>query len=871
VFHRLRSAVAALLSRETIESELDEELRDHIERDTAHRIAHGADPVHARREALARFGAVEATKDEIRDEHGITALDDIARDVRHAIRRAVRSPQYTLLVTLTIGLGIGAATAVFSAVDGVLLKPLPYAEPDELVTLWQTRPAEGIERDDFAPGTFLEIQGRARTLRQVAAANPWGVSLATPGRTEHIEAWQVTRDFLPMLGVNSHLGRSLEPADFTTGAAPVVLLDYGYWQQRLGGDPAVLGQTLSLDGIPATVVGVLPRGFDLPEPAGLWMPWVLGEEHASDRFSTYIKVYGRLADGATPSAAQAELNGIAGALGREHPRSNAGVGFALVPLREHLVGVNRTLLYTLLGAAAILLVVSLTNVAALHLTRLARGRRESAVRTALGATKGQLLRPLVAEALVLGSLGGLVGVGLAWAGVRTLHALGPEDLRRLGTIAVDWRAILAAGALALLTAVTLAVLPAHRLTSGQWGGRTVAGSRLSTRGRRAIVGAQMALGLVLLIGTTLLARSFYLVLTAERGYQSENVLSFSVWVYDEYPDPAGRYAFVQQVVERLGALPGVEMASMGSALPLAEDITGTQADVIPAGTAVIPGEERTSRATVVWPSYFETLGIPLRAGRVFTEGDDGGGERVIVVNESFARRFLPGKDPVGEMVQVGLMGRAVERRIIGVVADTRDVQLDALPGPSVFIPWAQQPIASLTFVMRSSIDPATLVAPVTRALYEIDPQLGIARISTLDALIDLRMSQRRFLMVLVAAFALAAVAIATVGVFGVMSQAVSERGREIAVRMALGAGPGTIVKEFLAEAGVMTAVALGAGLGIALLATRAIAGFLYGIAPLDGVSLIAAAGLVVLLALIAAALPSWRAARTNPARVLQEG
>jgi putative ABC transport system permease protein len=871
VFHRLRSAVAALWSRRTIENELDEELRDHIERDTAHRMARGADPAAARREALARFGAVEATKDEVRDEHGITALDDIARDVRHAVRRAVRAPQYTLLVTLTIGLGIGAATAVFSAVDGVLLKPLPYEDPDALVTLWQTRPAEGVERDDFAPGTFLEIRERARTLSAVAAANPWGVSLATPGRTEHIEAWMVSSDFLPMLGVRAHLGRSLEPRDFTTGATPVVLLDHGFWQQRFGADPAVLGQTLSLDGRSATVVGVLPRGFDLPEPAGLWMPWVLDEDQTADRFSTYIKVYARLAPGATPEAARAELNGIAGMLEREHPRSNAGVGFSLVPLHEYLVGINRPLLYTLMGAAAILLVVSLVNVAALHLTRIARGKRESAVRTALGATKGQLLRPLVAEALVLGVVGGVVGLTLAWGGVRLLYALGPEDLRRLGTIAVDWRAGLAAGTLALVIGVTLALLPAYRLTSGQWGGRTVAGSRLSTRGRRAVVGAQMALGLVLLIGTTLLARSFYLVLTAERGYESANVLSFSVWVYDEYPDPRERYAFVRQTIERLGALPGVEMASMGSALPLADDITGTQADVIPAGVAAVPGEERTARATVIWPSYFETLGIPLRAGRAFAEHDDGGGERVVVVNESFARRFLPGKDPVGAMVQVGLMGRATERRVIGVVADTRDVQLDAPPGPAVFIPWTQQPIGALTFVMRSSVDPATLVPAVTRTLYEIDPQLGIARIATLDALVDRKVSQRRFLMVLVAAFALAAVAIATVGVFGVMSQAVAERGREIAVRMALGAGPRTILSEFLAEAGWMTVVALGVGLGIALLATRAIAGFLYGIAPLDVVSVASAAGLVVVLALFAAALPSWRAARTNPARVLQEG
>jgi putative ABC transport system permease protein len=871
VFHRIRSTVKALWSRGSIEGELDEELRDHIERDTAHRVSLGAEPAEARRAALAKFGAIEATKDEVRDEHGITMLDDVARDVRHSIRRAVRNPQYTALVTLTMALGIGAATAVFSAVDGVLLKPLPYNDPDALVTMWQTRPAEGVERDDFAPATFLEVRERARTFSDVAAANPYGVTLSTPGRSEFVEAWQVSEGFLSMLGVTPHLGRNLETQDFTTGSAPVILLDYGFWQRRYGGDPAIVGQALSIDGSSSTVIGVMPRGFDLPEPADIWMPWVMRDDERAERFATYIRVYGRLAPGTTPDVAQAELEGIATTLQQEYPRSNTGIGFALVPLHEYLVGSTRPLLYTLVGAAAILLVVSLVNVAALHLTRLARGRRESAVRTALGATRRQLLRPLVAEAVVLAIIGGLVGLGLAWGGVRVLHALGPEDLRRLRDVAVDWRAVLAATTLALMTAVTLAVLPLRRLAGGHWGGRTVAGSRLSTRGRRAVVGAQLALGLVLLIGTTLLARSFLLVLAAERGYRSDHVLSFSTWVYDEYPDLSKRYEFVREVIVRLGALPGVQVASMGSALPLADDITGVQADVIPAGVAAGPGEERMARGTVVWPSYFEALGIALRRGRTFTEADDGRGEKVIVVNESFARRFFPGQEAVGALVQVGLMGRAIERRVVGVVADTRDVRLDAAPEPAAFIPWTQQPVASLTFVMRTTVDPATLAPAVTRVLYEIDPQLGIARISTLDALVEMRLGERRFLMVLIAAFALAAVAIATVGVFGVMSQAVTERGREIAVRMALGAAPRRIVSEFLAEAGWMTAVGLGVGLGIAMFATRAIARFLYGVAPVDGISVVLAMTFVVMLALVAAGLPSWRAARTNPARVLQEG
>lgn len=870
MLNRLRNLARSLFTRSDVERDLDDEIRDHLDRDIAERVRHGIPPREARRQALADFGGVDQVRERLRDEHGISLAEDLARDARFAGRRLGRNPRYAALVILTLGLGIGAGTSVFSAVDGVLFKPLALDRPDELMTVWQTRPAEGLDRDDFAPGVWLDVRERSRALTSIAAANPFGVNLSTEGSTERMEAWLISEDFLPLLGVKPLLGRNLEPRDFVAGAAPVVVLDHGWWQRRFAGDRAIVGTTLRLDQQSVTVVGIMPRGFELPSKTDIWLPWIVSDDQRQDRFSSYIRVFGRLAPGATIAQARSELDGIAGTLAREYPRSNTGVGLSVVSLEDHIVGSRRPLLFTLLAAAAMLVVVALVNVAALHLTRLDRQRRETAVRAMLGASTAQLARPLVVEAALLAGLGGLIGVVVGWAGLQALHALGPADLPRLADIRFDWRAAGAAALLSAVGAAMLALFPLLRLTSSGGGGRTVAGHRFATRGRRAVVGAQIAIGLVLLVGTSLLARSFMLVLSADRGYRTDNILSFTTWVYDEYPDGAKRLEFVRSVMERLAALPGVQAVAMGSALPMADDITGERADVIPIGTAGLPGEERTARGTVVWPTYFTTLGIPLRSGRYLELNDDGRAAPVVVVNESFVRRYFAGEDPVGRTVRLGLMGRPVERLVVGVVADTRHVRLDAPPEPGVFIPWAQQPLASLTFIVRTGTEPGTLAPAVTKLMYDLDPRVGIARIATLDGLVDQRLRERRFLLVLLAAFALAAVLVAAVGVFGVMSQAAVERRREIAVRMALGAAPRTILREFVAEAGWMTMTGVVAGLATAVVATRAITRFLYQVAPFDMASVAVAVAIVLVLALVAAVLPGWRAAKTNPAGVLQE-
>src|SRR5688572_3480347 len=862
--------IRSLFIRSAVEREFDDEIRDHLDRDIADRMKRGISAREARRQAIADLGGVDNVREQLRDEHGISVLEDLARDTRFAARRLARNPRYAVLIVLTIGLGIGAATAVFSAVDGVLFKPLAFREPDGIVTIWQTKVAEGIERDDFPPGTWVDLRERLNAFSHVAAANPYGVSFTDGATTEHAEAWLLSEDYLPMLGVKPYLGRLLEARDFAPGAAPVTLLDYGYWQRRFGGDPSLIGKTLRMDGNAVQVIGIMPRGFELPQATAMWRPWILDDSQRQDRFSTYIRVIGRLAPDATLAQAQSELNGAAAVMEREFPRSNTGVGFAAVTLEDYLVGSRRPLLFTLLGAAGVLLLVALANVAALHLTRLTRQRRETALRAMLGARGAQLARPLVVEAALLALFGGIAGLALGWAGVRVLHALGPADLPRLADIQLDWRAMVLAALLAFVAATVLAMLPLWRMAREGGSTRTVAGHRQATRGRRAVVGAQIALGLVLLIGTSLLARSFLLVLSADRGYRTDHVLSFSIWVYDEYPDGPKRMQFVQRVIDRLSAIPGVESAAMGSALPMAEEITGETADVTPVGSTGLPGEERSARGIVVWPTYFATLGMSIKRGRAFDMTDAGRAPPSAIVNETFVKRYFNGEDPIGRTIKVGLMGRPVDRLVVGVTGDTRHARLDAEPDPGVFIPWTQLPLASLTFIMKTSVEPGTLIPTVKRSLFEIDSRVGIARLATLESLLDQRLRERRFLLVLLAAFSISAVLIGAVGVFGVMSQAAAERGREIAVRMALGAAPRTILGEFFAEAGWMTATGLVAGLAVALVATRALTRFLYEVAPFDPVSIAAAIGIVVALALIATFLPGWRAAKTNPARVLQD-
>lgn len=871
MFHWLTS----LFARRRLEREFRDEIADHLARDISWRQRQGATLDAATRAAHADLGRFVAATEGMRDAHGLTTIDDIRRDARQALRRLRRTPGFSGFVTFTLALGIGAATSVFSAVDGVLLKPLPFRDPGALVTLWQTKPSSGLDRDDVAPRTFLDWAEQTRSYSTIAAGNPYSVNYRTRERNETVEAWQVTGGFFRLLDAKPHLGRTLRPDDFSPGSAPVVVLDHDFWVARLGGDPSVLGSSLTFEDRPHVIVGVMPPGLELPERTAVWLPWVPDSAQAADRFGTYARVFGRLAPGTSVEAAQAELVAIAARLAVEYPRSNTGVGARVIPLRDIMVRGRASLLWTLLGASTMLLLLTVTNVAALQMTRLAHQRQETAVRAALGARGARLVRPQVVEALLLALAGGAAGLGAAWVGIRLIHRYGPADLPRINAIALDARAAVMVLALALGAGVLLAALSTRSLGKTSLatflGTRGAANQRGAVRGRRLAVGVQLAIAFALLAGSSLLVRSFRAVLASDRGYDTTSALSFTTWVYSEHPTPADRQRFAETVIERLHALPGVRRATMGSSLPLADAITGELADVVMDGAAVAEGEEPQARGSVVWPNYFETLGIGLRRGRAFTPLDDASSELVVVVNEAFARRFSPEREVVDRMVRVGLMGRSRPRRVIGVVADTRHARLDAPAEPAIFIPWQQQPLAALTFVARANVDAASLMPAVQRLLFEIDPRVGVARLATMEQLVDASVRDRRFLLLLLGLFASVAIALACVGVAAVTSQVVAERTREIGVRLALGATASRIRRELLVEALGMGVVGLSAGLALALGSGPVIKAFLYGISSWDLPGLATAGAVLLLATLVAAYVPSWRATRVDPAAILKDG
>jgi putative ABC transport system permease protein len=882
MWQRIWSIARSVTGRSRMEQDLAAELHDHLEREQALLRARGLSAAEARRVALSSFGGVERVREEVRDVRGVTGIADILRDVRFAARRIRRSGRYAVLVVLTIGLGMGAAAVMFSAVDGVLLKPLPYASPEGLVTVWQTKASAGVQQEDPAVANFLDWQQQSRSFSHLVAANPWSVNYRGDEVTEVLEAWTVTEGFFELAGTPPLLGRWFRQEDFDAlraqagrqgSARPstVVILDHGLWQRKFGGDPGIVGRSVVLDDVPQTVVGVMPRGFRLPEPTEVWMPNAFSEAQRADRFATYIRVIGRLKPGVTTDAARSDMDALAARLATAWPRSNTGVGVSIVPLEDFLLGAHRKLLYVLLGAVAILVLVTIVNVAALHTTRIARQRKEVAVRTALGARRRDVVRPVVVESILLVLSGGIVGILLAVAGTRALRAVGPSQLPRLDEIAVDARAVLAVLAVVIVSSIVMSVAGIRRgLEREHTGSRTVIGSPSTLRLRRAAVGVQLALGLVLLIGTSLLVRSFQIILAQDKGYTTTNVLSFTTWVYDEYPTRDALFAFVDRARERLGAIAGVRSVAIGSSLPLTDEITGEAADIIVEGAAVAEGQEPQSRATVVSPEYFSTLGIRLVSGRYIDATDGPAGRPVVVVNQAFVRRFFEGRDPIGRTVSVGLMGRAMPREIVGVVGDTRHTRLDGAAEPGAFLPFAQRPLAALTFVLATTVDPSSLVRTVGSAMGELDPRVGMARIATMDALVGAHLRTRQFLLLLLGAFAGLAVTVAAIGVYGVMSQSVAEREREIGVRMALGATARGLVTHFAREAAVMTGVGLVAGLLLAATATRILGGFLYGVAPLDPRSIIEATVLVVLLSLGAALIPTWRATRVEPTRALQD-
>jgi putative ABC transport system permease protein len=775
-------------------------------------------------------------------------------DLRHALRQLRRAPGFTAVAVLTLGLGIGACTAIFTVVDRVLLRPPPVLAPEQVVTVREVLPGSGEHFVSF--GAYHDWRREASAFEGLAALMRTTYNLTGAGAPLHPRAARISASLLQTLGVRPLLGRGFR-ADEELGAdrESVALVSHGFWRRALGGRPEVLGQTIRLNGRPFTVVGVLPLQSPLAADLEIFTPLGFWRGDERNYQAHWLEVFGRLRPGVTAGQARADL----AAVGARAARPQPGWAVLVVPLVEASVRDVRSVLLSLMGAVAFLLLIACASVANLLLARATARARELAVRAALGASRPRMIRQLVTESLLLSLLAAALGIAVARIGVDLLLALAPETLPRAADIAVDGRALAFALGLAVLTGLTFGLLPAFQVTGlplaeGLRRGRLEAGSR--QRLRRFLVAVQMAVALVLLAGAGLLMRSFLGLQSSDPGFQPRGALIADVFLpRNLYPDRAQHRAFAEQVVDRLAAHSGVDAAAVATNIPFAD----------PSPHAFrVAGEPEGAVAhhSLVSPHYFRAMGIPLVRGRVFAPSDGEGAAPVAIINQALARRFFPGQDPIGRRIDLA----SGQHEIVGVVGDVKLGPLEA-PGPETYEPFAQRPSWNFTVVVRGA--GAGLSPAIAAAIAGLDPEQPTQDIRPLATLVAGSLARQRFALVLFAVFSGMALLLAAVGLYGVVSYLVARRTAELGVRLALGARTADVVGLVLAQGGRMVALGLLAGLAGALLLTRLLRGLLVGISPHDPLAYLAAAGALVLAAALACLLPAHRAARIEPMAALR--
>ena len=798
----------------------------------------------------------------------------LVRDVRLAARRLAAAPGFTAVALLTLALGIGANTAIASAVHGVLLRPLPLPASDRLVSLHHVW--EGA-RTTLSPPNFLDMQARTRALDSAAAWDTNGVVLTGAGDPAPLVAAEVSAGFFETLRAAPLLGRTFVAAEHEPGRARVVVMGHALWRQRFSGDAALPGRAIQLDGASYEVIGVMPQGFAWPLDADLWLPVEYDESYRStNRGAWYLDAVGRLRPDATLDDARAELGAIARQLEQEHPEANAKVGLTAHPLLDTLVGDASRGLFVLLAAVGLVLLIACANVANLLLARATGRREETAVRLALGARRSDLVRQTMVEGLVLAAAGGAAGLALAAWAVPALAAL-PVDVPRLAAIELDGAVVAIAAATTMATGVLFSLAPALHVggaaLAGSLGarGRTGAGGRSGHRTRNALVVVETALAVVLLVGAGLLGRSFARLSHVDPGFDARSALTFQVSLPSaRYPDDARRIAFYDALRERALAVPGVTAVTAVLAVPPAGQLVNLSFDV--EGRPPDPsGTDPTLEVSIAGAGYFEVMGIPIVRGRAFDDTDRAGTPPVLVLTESAVRLHFPGEDPIGQRIQLGWRrdGGFVGGEVIGVAADVRSFALDEAPPAQVYVALAQAPIGGMTFVARTGVDPMSVLPAVRRVVRELDPELPLTRAGTLDAHVRDSIASERLLMGLLAAFAAVALSLAGIGVFGVLSYLVSQRAREIGVRMALGASPSSVVSLVVRRAVALSGLGAAIGLAGAALLSRTLETLLYDVRATDPATFVTVGVGLMGVAIAAAWLPARRAAQVDPLTALR--
>jgi len=868
-FRRLR----LLRGRPAFEQELDEELRFHLEMAAKQHEERGLSPKAARALAEREFGRVERYKDEVRDVRGITWMDDVGRDFRFALRTLRKSPTFVVVAVLCLALGIGANAAIFSVVDAVLLRPLPYADPARLVRVYETMPSRGFANGSASWANYLDWVQQLKGFSGLAAYTGQSKNLSgTEGGAERLEAVATTANLFDVLGVHPRLGRGFQAGEDVAGAAQVVVLREGLWQRRFGANPAILGQTLTLDGQPYTVIGVMPETTRFPagSQTDIFIPLVRHEDYQNRRGHHFLSVVGRLGEGVTLEAANSELVQVAKRIEEAWPANQTGRSATAVPLTESVVGQVRPALLMLLGAVGLVLLIACANVANLLLARAASRQQEVAIRLALGASRARIIRQMLVEGLLLSLGGALLGLVLALWGLSALEALVQRALPLTGGIPLQGRIFAFLLAVATGSAVLFGLVPALQATrgdlrSGLTGtGTKATGSSSHHRFRNALVVAEIALSLVLLVGAGLLMRDFVKLLRTEPGLDASNVLTVHL------PVPSGKYAadqlgprLFEPVLERARNLPGVKSAAMISLLPIQEAYTDGSYEV-EGEPKPAPGQEPMAEWRFTSPDFFRSLGIPLLAGRDFTNEDGRQKTLPIIINEALARRHFQGQSPLGKRLTFD----GDQATIIGVVGDVRQAGLDRQPLPEIHIPYNHQRyggwISEVTMVLKTTVTPTSVTSALREAVRSVDADQPLYQILTMEEVIGGSVAERRLNLLLLGTFALIALVLATAGLYGVISYLVAQRTREIGIRVALGARTRDVVWLVMRQGGRLTAVGICVGIAGALALSRVMESLLYGVSARDPLTLGALAAILGAVALVATWLPARRAARVDP-------
>jgi putative ABC transport system permease protein len=780
----------------------------------------------------------------------------------------LKNPGFTAIAVLTLALGVGANTAIFSVVNTVLLQPLAYRDPDRLFMIWESNPSRGFPRDTPSPANFVDWRDQSKSFEAMAATADASMNLTGWGEPERLQGKRASAALFQILGVSPLLGRAFLPEEDQAGATRVVLLSYGLWQRRFGADPKLVGQALTLDGQTYTVVGVMPPQFQFPSREyEFWVPMAFSSQEAGRRGSHYLGVVGRLKPGVSQEQAQSEMDTIAARLQQTYPQSNTGVGALMVPLREEVVGNIRLTLLVLLGAVGFVLLIACANVANLLLARAVARQREMAIRAALGAERVRIIRQLLTESVLLAALGGTVGLMLAYWGVSFLTTLVPNSLSQAKQVTIDARVLGFTILISLVTGVVFGLAPALQTSKPalnetlKESGRSNAGGRQNLL-RGLLVITEVALALVLLIGAGLLIKSFMRLRGLDIGFRPEGLLTMRVPLPQaKYPTRQHRVAFYDEALGRIRALPGVQSASVITSVPLTVR-GGSNGFLIEGRPDLVDDKIPLANYRVIDADYFRTQGIPLLAGRTFTEQDNQNSEPVVIVSQNLAQKYWPGQDPLGKRIRMGEPWITV----VGVVQTVKN-QLVGEPRPHLYIPYRQPHFNFFPpqdLIVRTSGDPLSLAASVRREIWAIDKDQPISNIQTMEQILSTAVEQPRFNMLLLAIFASIALILSSVGIYGVLSYSVTQRTQEIGIRLALGAQRRDILKTMVGEGMKLTLVGVVIGLGGAFALTRVLSSLVFGVSVTDLTTFVGIPLLLAGVALLASFIPARRATKVDP-------